>query len=139
MKHQLHIYECYTVLLNVILYDLYINAYYYSLKFDLFLMLQVCEKHFKPEDIVSETSGYDSKRKITITVQLKNYRLKPEAVPSIFEDCSGKQHKHVSKKSSIKDNQERDNINSSAATSKRLVTEVYPLLFTLLSVFEFTL
>lgn len=95
--------------------------------------MQVCQKHFKPEDIITETSAYDTRRKISITVPLKNFRLSPFAVPCIFDDYPVKQPKKV-KKSPLKDNEEKDNNDSKVATSKQIVTEVYPLLLKLLAI-----
>lgn len=93
----------------------------------------MCQKHFKPEDIITETSAYDSKRKISITVPLKNFRLQPFAVPSIFEEYPVKQLKKV-KKSPLKESEEKDKNDSEIETSKQIVTEVYTLLFKLLTV-----
>ncbi|XP_035208972.1 protein kinase C-binding protein 1-like, partial [Stegodyphus dumicola] len=57
---------------------------------------KVCEKHFKPEDIITTASGFDSKTQVTITVPLRVHRLVPEAVPSLFLDGTPVRKKRVS-------------------------------------------
>ncbi|KFM57510.1 Protein kinase C-binding protein 1, partial [Stegodyphus mimosarum] len=57
---------------------------------------KVCEKHFKPEDIITTASGFDSKTQVTITVPLRVHRLAPEAVPCLFLDGTPIRKKRVS-------------------------------------------
>ncbi|XP_070377578.1 uncharacterized protein [Dermacentor albipictus] len=47
----------------------------------------VCERHFKPSDMVNRTSYTDTKTGKVIEVTLKLVRLRPDAVPSILPDC----------------------------------------------------
>ncbi|XP_077520263.1 uncharacterized protein LOC144130125 [Amblyomma americanum] len=47
----------------------------------------VCERHFKPSDMVNRTSYTDTKTSKVIEVALKLVRLPPDAVPSILPDC----------------------------------------------------
>ncbi|GFQ95670.1 THAP domain-containing protein 2 [Trichonephila clavata] len=47
---------------------------------------KICALHFKAEDIITEASGFNSKTQEFITVALQKHRLKPDAVPSIFNN-----------------------------------------------------
>ncbi|KAH8042326.1 hypothetical protein HPB51_021410 [Rhipicephalus microplus] len=47
----------------------------------------VCERHFKAEDIVRETSYIDQATGRTVTAPLIRLRLRAEAVPTVFPDC----------------------------------------------------
>ncbi|KAH8025453.1 hypothetical protein HPB51_008368 [Rhipicephalus microplus] len=51
------------------------------------LCVQVCERHFKAEDIVRETSYIDQATGRTVTAPLLRLRLQAEAVPTVFPDC----------------------------------------------------
>ncbi|KAH9376408.1 hypothetical protein HPB48_013228 [Haemaphysalis longicornis] len=46
----------------------------------------VCERHFKPSDMVNTTSYTDTTTGKVIEVPLKLVRLRPDAVPSILPD-----------------------------------------------------
>ncbi|KAH9383528.1 hypothetical protein HPB48_025100 [Haemaphysalis longicornis] len=48
---------------------------------------RVCELHFHPEDITTETSYTDDSTGRTVTAPLPHARLLPGAIPSIFPDC----------------------------------------------------
>ncbi|KAH7977193.1 hypothetical protein HPB51_026957 [Rhipicephalus microplus] len=48
---------------------------------------RVCERHFKAEDIVRETSYIDQATDRTVTAPLSRLRLRAEAVPTVFPDC----------------------------------------------------
>lgn len=48
---------------------------------------QVCELHFRPEDIGWETSFYDEQTGRRITAKLKNPFLRDGAVPSLLPNC----------------------------------------------------
>ncbi|PRD25347.1 UNVERIFIED_CONTAM: THAP domain-containing protein 2 [Trichonephila clavipes] len=47
---------------------------------------KICALHFKAEDIITEASGFNSKTQEFITVPLQKHRLKPNAVPSVFNN-----------------------------------------------------
>ncbi|XP_037500178.1 uncharacterized protein LOC119374192 [Rhipicephalus sanguineus] len=47
----------------------------------------VCERHFKPSDMVDSTSYVDAKTGKVIEAKLKLTRLRPDAVPSILPNC----------------------------------------------------
>ncbi|GIY75056.1 THAP-type domain-containing protein [Caerostris extrusa] len=54
---------------------------------------KICALHFKPEDIITEASGFNSKTQQFITVPLQKYRLRPNVVPCIFENLSPTEEK----------------------------------------------
>lgn len=88
-------------------------------------MLQICERHFKPEDIITETSRFDAEGNVTKSVPLQNHRLAPDAVPCIFEDLPAvKLRKKVKISSSLKENQDKTTVESSVRTSKPTITEI---------------
>ena len=51
------------------------------------IFLQVCELHFKPEDIRTETYALDEKTGIKISAKLQRPRLCKGAVPSLLPGC----------------------------------------------------
>ncbi|GBM20604.1 hypothetical protein AVEN_261722-1 [Araneus ventricosus] len=66
---------------------------------------KICALHFKAEDIVTEASGFDSKTQEIITVPLQKHRLRPNAIPSIFNKLSTPRKKrHFSRSSRLDDN-----------------------------------
>lgn len=69
-----------------------------------FLFFQVCALHFKAEDIITEASGFNSKTQEIITVPLQKHRLRPNAIPSVFNTLSAKRKKrHFSRASRLDD------------------------------------
>lgn len=51
------------------------------------LFLQVCEKHFKDDEIVRRTTFHNEITGEVISAPLKRLRLKEDAIPSIFPGC----------------------------------------------------
>ncbi|KAH8030662.1 hypothetical protein HPB51_010596 [Rhipicephalus microplus] len=51
------------------------------------LQLMVCERHYRPSDMVNTTSYVDTKTARVIEAKLRLTRLRPDAVPSILPNC----------------------------------------------------
>ena len=51
------------------------------------IIFQVCELHFRPEDIKRESSAFDKKTGKTITVKLERTYLYDGAIPRILPNC----------------------------------------------------
>ncbi|CAG7784717.1 unnamed protein product, partial [Allacma fusca] len=49
--------------------------------------MQVCEAHFKDEDIIRTESIYNPKTGERFTSKLSHPKLRPGAIPSILPDC----------------------------------------------------
>ena len=49
--------------------------------------MQVCELHFKPEDIIWETSYFDESTGVKVSARLKKPYLRDGAVPSLLPGC----------------------------------------------------
>ena len=52
------------------------------------VVFQVCEQHFKPEDIRKTTTAYDEKTGQTLSYDLTVPQLVPGAVPTLLPNCS---------------------------------------------------
>ena len=50
--------------------------------------MQVCEKHFKPDEVIRQTEYFDERRGIKLTAPLDIPRLASDAIPFILLDRS---------------------------------------------------
>lgn len=79
----------------------------------------MCERHFKAEDIVRETSYIDQATGRTVTAPLSRLRLRAEAVPTVFPDCPS----YLSIESSRREDPESKRMRLEAASLEKVLAE----------------
>lgn len=79
----------------------------------------MCERHFKAEDIVRETSYIDQAIGCTVTAPLSRLRLRAEAVPTVFPDCPS----YLSIESSRREDPESKRMRLEAASLEKVLAE----------------
>ncbi|KAH6939767.1 hypothetical protein HPB50_021571 [Hyalomma asiaticum] len=80
---------------------------------------RVCERHFKAEDIVRQTSYIDQATGRTVTAPLSRLRLRAEAVPTVFPDCPS----YLSIESSRRQDPESKRMRLEAAFLEKVLAE----------------
>ncbi|KAH7932545.1 hypothetical protein HPB51_029242 [Rhipicephalus microplus] len=80
---------------------------------------RVCERHFKAEDIVRETSYIDQATGRTVTAPLSRLWLQAEAAPTVFPDCPS----YLSIESSRREDLESKRMRLEAASLEKVLTE----------------
>ncbi|KAH9382580.1 hypothetical protein HPB48_010346 [Haemaphysalis longicornis] len=80
---------------------------------------KVCERHFKPDDILREGSHVDEVTGRTVTAPLSQVRLRPDAVPTIFPSCPS----YISKQETRREDPEAKRTRLDAASLQKALAQ----------------